>query len=98
MLTSATLLKPGSSSTQSTYNLHVKTHPDQWLKPQREGDPFIMKELATIPGTKHIKLVHTQQCRLFLGSTTLTNLSTSDEKQICEWAITDANLPQHSIF
>ena len=47
-----------------------------WTRPQRDGDSFIMDDVANLPGIKPIKLpVYVQRVRLFLGVTTLADIS-----------------------
>jgi hypothetical protein len=45
-----------------------------------------------------IQLVHTQRCRLFLGVTTLTDISHSNGRMLCNWAITGLHPPRRSVF
>jgi hypothetical protein len=78
-------------------NSHIRLEPDTWIQPQREGDSFIMEDLANLPGLKPIELVHAQRCRLFLGVTTLADICTSNGVEICEWAINGYDLPRPPI-
>ena len=67
-------------------NSHIRLEPDLWIRPQRERDCFIMEDAANLPGIKPIELVHTQRVRLYLNVTTLADITTSDGKEICDWA------------
>jgi hypothetical protein len=64
-------------------NSHIWLEPNTWIRPQPEGDSFIMEDLANLPGLKPIELVHAQRCRLFLGVTTLADTCTSNGIEIC---------------
>jgi hypothetical protein len=79
-------------------NSHIRFDPDNWLHPQRTSDTFIMEELTRIPGIKPIELVHAQRCRLHLGVTTMADISTSNGKTICGWALNGNDNPRPPIF
>ena len=62
-----------------------------WLLPQRTYDRFIMEEISQLPNVTPMDLKYAQccrHCRLFLGITTLTDITTSDGKTIAEWTLT----------
>jgi len=56
--------------------------PTTWARPQHVGDRFIMDDVATLSGIKPIDLVYVQRVRLFLGVTTLADISSSDGKNL----------------
>lgn len=58
-----------------------------WLLPQRRHDKFIMEEIAALPNIKPLALKYAQRCRLYLGVTTLADISTSDGKALSNWAL-----------
>jgi hypothetical protein len=72
---------------------HLQFDSDQWLRPQRIGDRFIMDELSNLPGITTKELVAAQRCRLYLGATTLADICTSQGNYICEWAINGCERP-----
>jgi hypothetical protein len=41
-------------------NSHIHLELDTWIRPQCEGDSFIMEVLTNLPGLKPIELVHAQ--------------------------------------
>jgi hypothetical protein len=57
---------------------HIRLEPTTWTRPQRVGNRFIMDDVANLPGIKPIELVYVQRVRLFLGVTTLADISSSD--------------------
>ena len=68
-------------------NSHIRLDPDQWIRPQRQQDRFIMEALANVPGIKPIELVHAQRVYLHLGVTTLADITDSDGVTLCNWAM-----------
>jgi hypothetical protein len=46
-----------------------------------------MDDVANLSGIKLIELVYVQRVRLFLGVTTLANISSSDGKTLCDWVL-----------
>ena len=77
---------------------HIRLEPTTWMRPQRTGDSFIMDDAANLDGIKAIDLVHVQRVRLFLGVTTRADISTSNGKAICAWAINATENPRKSVF
>jgi hypothetical protein len=75
---------------------HIRFDTDEWLCPQRTGDVFIMEQLATLHRLKPADLVHAQRCRLFLGVTTLADITNTDGRSICEWALNGIDTPRQS--
>jgi hypothetical protein len=57
--------------------IHIRMEPTTWTQPQRVGDRYIMDDVANLSGIKPIKLVYVQRVRLFLGVTTLADVSSS---------------------
>ena len=47
-----------------------------------------MEEISQLPNVTPLDLKYAQHCRLFLGVTTLTNITMSDGKTIAEWTLT----------
>jgi hypothetical protein len=47
---------------------HIRLDPKVWMQLQRNGDSFIMEDVAHLPGIKPINLVHVQRVRLHLVS------------------------------
>jgi hypothetical protein len=77
---------------------NIRIEPSTWTRPQRAGDRFIMDDVANIPGIKPIELVYVQRVRLFLGVTTLADISTSCGQALSEWALKATANPRHPIF
>ena len=71
---------------------------DQWVHPQRTGDRFLMEDFASLPQIRPVQLVHAQRCRLFLGVTTLADITDSNGRTLCHWALTGQHPPRSSIF
>jgi hypothetical protein len=82
----------------NSINSHIRLEPDTWICPQCKGDSFIREDLANLDGLKPIELVHAQWCRLFLGVTTLADISTSNGMEICEWAINGQTNPRTPVY
>ena len=80
------------------FNASIRFDFDQWLSPQRQNDSFIMEVIAKIPGITTTDLVHAQRCQLYLGVTTVTDVSTSNGRLICKWAFNGNDLPRTSQF
>jgi hypothetical protein len=57
-----------------------------------------MDDVAKLPGIKPIELVYVQHVRLFLGVTTLADISSSDGKTICDWALSVDENPRKPVF
>ena len=57
-----------------------------------------MDDVATLSGIKPIDLVYVQRVRLFLGVTTLADISSSDSKTLCEWALSVDKNPRKPVF
>jgi hypothetical protein len=74
---------------------HIRLEPEQWIRTQRTGDTFIMESISNLHNIKPIELVHAQRCRLYLGVTTLADISTSNGRRLCEWAI-NGNQPHRT--
>ena len=72
--------------------------PNTWARPQRVGDRFIMDDVATLPGIRPIDLVYVQRVRLILGVTTLADISSSDGKTLCDWALSANENPRKPVF
>ena len=72
--------------------------PKTWMRPQRVGDRFIMDDVAKLPDIKPIELAYVQRVRLFLGVTTLADISSSDGKTLCAWALAVEENPRKPIF
>jgi hypothetical protein len=71
---------------------HIQLEPTTWTRPQCLGDQFIMDHVAHLFGIKPIELVYLQRVRLFLGVTTLADISLSDGKTLCQWwAVVEVN-------
>jgi len=68
--------------------LTVQREDAPWLSPQREGDKFLLEDIANMPEVTSGDLKYVQRCRLFLQVTTLADICTSDGTKICEWATT----------
>ena len=47
-----------------------------------------MEEISQLPNVTPLDLKYAQCCRLFLGITTLTDITMSDGKTIAEWTLT----------
>ena len=47
-----------------------------------------MEEISQLLNVTPLDLKYAQCCRLFLGITTLTNITTSDGKTIANWTLT----------
>lgn len=77
---------------------HIRLEPKKWMQPQRMGDSFIMDDVANLNGIKKIDLAHVQRVRLFLGVTTLADISNSDGTSLCEWALNASGNPRDSVF
>jgi hypothetical protein len=77
---------------------HIRLEPTTWTRPQRVGDRFIMDDVAILPGIKPIELVHVQRVRLFLGVTTLSDISSSDGKTFCDWLLPVYENPRKPVF
>jgi hypothetical protein len=54
--------------------------------------------VAKLSGIKPIELVYVQRVRLFLGVTTLADISSSDGKTLCEWALSVDENPRKPVF
>ena len=78
--------------------IHIRMEPTTWMQPQRIGDRFIMDDVAKLSGIKPIDLVYVQRVRLFLGVTTLADISSSDGKTLCDWALTVDENPRKPVF
>ena len=39
---------------------HLRIEMTAWIRPQQQGDSFIMEDFATLPGVKPIDLIHAQ--------------------------------------
>ena len=72
--------------------------PTTWTRPQRVGDRFVMDDVATLSGIKPIDLVYMQRVPLFLGVMTLADISSSDGKTLCEWALSVYEIPRKPVF
>ena len=70
------------------YGLTLERDSQPWLLPQRENDRFIMEEISSLPNVKPLDLKYPQWCQLFLGVTTLADITTSDGKAIADWVLT----------
>jgi hypothetical protein len=57
-----------------------------------------MDNVANLTGIKPIELVYVQRVRLYLGVTTLADISTSDGKKLCAWALSVNENPRIPIF
>ena len=57
-----------------------------------------MDDVANLPGIIPIELVYVQRVRLYLGVTMLANISTSDGKELCAWALSVDENPHKPIF
>jgi hypothetical protein len=70
------------------------------MRPQhRVGDRFIMDDVDNLPGIKPIELVQVQRFRiLFLGVTTLADISSSDRKTYCNWVLPVNANPRKPVF
>jgi hypothetical protein len=77
---------------------HIRLEPTTWTRPQRAGDRFIMDDVANLSGIKPIDMVHVQRVRLFLGVTTLADISTTCGNALCDWAIKGTENPRSPIF
>jgi len=78
--------------------IHIRMEPTTWTRPQRVGDRFIMDYVATLSGIKPIDLVYVQRVRLFLGVMTLADISSSDGKTLCDWALSVDENPRKPVF
>jgi hypothetical protein len=78
--------------------IHIRMEPTTWTRPQRVGDRFIMDDVATLSGIKPIDLVYVQRVRLFLGVMTLVDISSSDGKTLCDWALSVDENPRKPVF
>ena len=63
---------------------HLRIETTAWLRPQRQGDSFIMEDIAALPGITTTELVHAQRCRLYLQITSLADICNSNGTDICE--------------
>jgi hypothetical protein len=79
-------------------NTHLRFEHDNWIKPQRQGDTFIMEELSLLNGITKNELVQAQRCRLYLGVTTMADICTANGLSICEWALHGQECPRKSNF
>ena len=70
------------------YGLTVHRETKPWLHIQRENDRFIMEALSSLPTATNAQLRASQCCRLFLGVTTLADITTTDGTKLAHW-ITD---------
>jgi hypothetical protein len=78
---------------------HIQLEPTTWARPQRVGDRFIMDNVvANLPSIKPIELVHIQRVRLFMGVTTLADISSSDGKTFCDWVLPVYENPRKPVF
>jgi hypothetical protein len=77
---------------------HIQLELTTWMRPQHIGNRFIMDDVAKLPGIKPIKLVHVQRVRLFLGVTTLADISSSDGKTLCNWVLPVYENPRKPVF
>jgi hypothetical protein len=77
-------------------NLHLD--PDTWLYHQRQHDTFIMEEFSQLPDIRPIDLVHAQRCCLYLGITTIADITTSNGQTICAWALNGSDPPRQPIL
>jgi hypothetical protein len=77
-----------------TTDTHIRMEPTLWLQPQRASDTFIMEELSLLPGVTAAELTHAQRCRLYLRVTTLADITTSNGRQICHWALKGLDNPR----
>jgi hypothetical protein len=57
-----------------------------------------MDDVAKLSGIKPIELVYVQRVRLFLGVTTLADISSSDGKTLCDWALSVNENPRKPVF
>jgi len=67
------------------YGLSLHRDDAPWMLPQRENDLFIMEELAQISTATTKQLQHSQRCRLYLGVSTLADISSSGGKSLADW-------------
>jgi hypothetical protein len=77
---------------------HLHLEPDTWMHPQRQQDSFIMDDVTNLPRIKPIEIVHVQRVRLYLGVTTKADISTSDGKALCDWALKVTDNPWPTVF
>ena len=71
---------------------------DQWLSLQCIHDTSIMDTLLNLPRIMKQELVHAQCCQLYLGTTTMVDICTSNGHYLCEWALNGQDHPQQSTF
>ena len=57
-----------------------------------------MDDVTNLPDITPIQLVHVQWIRLFLGVMTLADITSSDGKTLCEWAINADENPRQPVF
>jgi hypothetical protein len=77
---------------------HIRLEPTTWTQPQRAGDSFIMDDVANLTGLKPTELKHIHHVRLFLGVTTLADITTSDGKSLCDWVLRASANPRKPVF
>jgi len=73
------------------YGITLHREDAPWMLPQWENDLFIMEEISQIPTATIKQLQHAQRCHLYLGVSTLANISSSRGKSLATW-VTDYNL------
>ena len=79
-------------------NRHPHSNGTDNMGAQRVGARFIMDNVATLPGIRPIDLVYVQRVRHFLGVMTLADISSSDGKTLCEWALSANKNPRKPVF
>jgi hypothetical protein len=57
-----------------------------------------MEELAKLPDIKPMDLKYAQRCRLYLGATTLADITNSNCRTLCGWALSGHDQPWHTTF